>query len=985
MRAWRVSVAFCALGTVSCCAAGKSPRPFDDDDDRKAEFIPTGVHITPSAAKGARFVALNPDLPFDPQFTAGQATTTEISPDGKTLLILTSGYNSQNFTRGPQAGKKNPAESVEYVFVYDLSSGQPVKRQTLEIPNAFDGLAFHPDGKEFYVSGGPDDNVHVFVAGVRGWSEDARSPIALGNGKSVFGISAAAAGVAVTADGKRLLVANYEQDSISIVDIALRKKVAALDLRPGNGRAGGEFPFCVAISGNDTAFIASERDREIVVVDISGQNPHVTDRIALKGQPIRVILNQARTRLFVAEGSADRVAAIDTQSHQILEEIPTVAPARMLENRGRFKGATPNSLALSSDERTLFVTNGGANDLGVIALEDGKNGNASQLLGLIPTGWYPNSVSVSADGKNLYVVNGKSNAGPNREACRNVAGRPQDGGVGSNSTCSAANQYVWQLTKAGFLTLPVPSRGELARLTKIAAHNNRYDRAKENEAAEESVARIRKNIQHVIYIVKENRTYDQILGDLSKGNGDPTLTLYPQPVTPNQHALAEKFVDLDNFYDSGETSGDGWNWSTAARTSDTVEKTEPVNYAGRGLSYDYEGTNRDVNVGLATLAQRRAANPQMPDDENLLPGTNNVAEVDGPDEEVGAGYIWDSALRAGLTVRNYGFFIDLARYQPGAGRWQIPLLTDPHASGTQVAYAAQAPLQPVTDPYFRSFDTAFPDFYRTNEWLREFRQFEADGSLPNLTLLRVMEDHTGSFDDPGKFGVSTPELQTADNDYAVGRIVEAISKSQRYKDNTVIFVVEDDAQDGPDHVDAHRSIAFVAGACVKRGAVISQKYTTVSMISTIVEILGMEHLGLNDAEAAPMAEVFTNTPQSWTFDAIVPEVLKRSHLPLGTASASRARSYDSSAETYPQPSHDAAWWAEKTKGFDFSAEDKIDAGKYNLLLWQGLLGDATPYPVERTGRNLRHHRKRLLSHYRKMHPVGARPRQAIIANNTPPA
>jgi DNA-binding beta-propeller fold protein YncE len=217
--------------------------------------------------------------------------------------------------------------------------------------------------------------------------------------------------------------------------------------------------------------------------------------------------------------------------------------------------------------------------------------------------------------------------------------------------------------------------------------------------------------------------------------------------------------------------------------------------------------------------------------------------------------------------------------------------------------------------------------------------------------------------------VNTPELQTADNDYAVGRIVEAISKSQRYKDNTVIFVVEDDAQDGPDHIDAHRSIAFVAGAYVKRGAVISQKYTTVSMISTIVELLGMEHLGLNDAEAAPMAEVFTNTPQAWTFDAIVPEILRRSHLPLAATPAAVASSYDSTAETYAEPLHDAAWWAEKTKDFDFSAEDKIDAGKYNLLLWQGLRGDATPYPVERTGRDLRHHRERLLSQYRKVHPV----------------
>jgi hypothetical protein len=245
----------------------------------------------------------------------------------------------------------------------------------------------------------------------------------------------------------------------------------------------------------------------------------------------------------------------------------------------------------------------------------------------------------------------------------------------------------------------------------------------------------------------------------------------------------------------------------------------------------------------------------------------------------------------------------------------------------------------------------------------------------------VMEDHTGSFDDPGKFGVNTPELQTADNDYAVGRIVEAVSKSPRYKENTVIFVVEDDAQDGPDHVDAHRSIAFVAGAYVKRGAVISSKYTTVSMLSTIVELLGMEHLGLNDAEAAPMAEVFTSTAQGWTFEAIVPEILRSSKLPLETAAGGEMHANNASADVYYKPLHDSVWWAEKTQGFDFSAEDKIDAAKYNALLWQGLLGESVQYPAKRSGRDLRRHRERLLARYRKAHPQAA----AAAENSQAPA
>jgi DNA-binding beta-propeller fold protein YncE len=956
-----LSLTFC-VAVYPQSAHGEKIDKDDDDAAEKGEFIPTGVRITPTAAKGSIFEPLSPDIPADRAFTAGQAVTTLLSPDGKTLLILTSGYNRQHFTSGPQAGRNNPDESREYVFVYDVTGARPVKKQVLQVPNAFDGLAFHPSGAEFYVSGGPDDNVHVFVQSEKGWAEGARSPIALGNGKAIFGISSAAAGIAVTADGKRLAVANYEHDSITLVDIAARAKIATLDLRPGNGHPGGEYPFWVAIKGNDTAFVTSQRDREVVVVDISRPVPAVSGRIALPGQPVRLLLNRAQTRLFVAEGSSDAVAVIDTASQKTLEEIGTVAPPEIFANRARFKGATPNSLALSQDEKTLYATNAGANDVAVIAL-----GPKSALVGLIPTGWYPNSVTVSANDKTLYVVNGKSNAGPNPQGCRSASTKNAVGRDGESS-CRSANQYVWQLTKAGFLTLPAPHAAELKTLTAQAARNNRYDRASENQAAEKVMAQVRKNVQHVIYIVKENRTYDQILGDLSKGNGDPSINVYPRSVTPNQHALAEKLVDLDNFYDSGESSGDGWNWSTSARTSDTVEKTEPVNYAGRGLAYDYEGTNRDINVGLATARERQAANPLSPNDPNLLPGTSDVSEVDGPEGEAGAGYIWDSALRAGLAVRNYGFFIDLGRYDAKAGQYQIPLLTDPYGSKTQVAFATKPALQAVTDPYFRSFDTAFPDFYRVNEWLREFRQFEADGQMPSLEFLRVMEDHTGSFGDPGKFGVNTPELQTADNDYAVGRIVQAVSRSPRYKDNTVIFIVEDDAQDGPDHVDAHRSIAFVAGACVKQGAVISNKYTTVSMISTIVDLLGITHLGLNDAEAAPMAAVFTTTLHAWTFDAVVPEILRMSHLPLPPAAQGANTSARALSARYAKPLHDSTWWAEKTVGFDFSAEDKVDAPKYNVLLWQGIMGDGAPYPAQRSGRNLRKNRQRLLAAYRE-HPT----------------
>ena len=936
-----------------------------NDDDRltKGEFIPTGVFITPTSATGSVFQPLNPGLLGDPSFTVGQAVTTAISPNGQTLLILTSGYNSQNFTSGPNEGQTDPAESNEYIFVYDLSGGSPFKQQVLQIPNAFDGLAWNPNGAEFYATGGPDDNIHVFDKGISGWAESGQ-PISLGHTHAIAlgTITPGAMGIAATADGSRLVVANYENDSISLVGVKSRTKLAELDLRPGGGRPGGEYPVWVAIQGNHKAFISSARDREIVVVDISANLPVVTDRISLRGQPTRMVLNNKQTLLYVAESSSDMVAVINTKSHKIVEEIGTTAPKTVFPNHEGYKGSNPNSLALSPDQEWLYVTNGGANSVAVIHLSgDGDNyhGEGSELEGLIPTGWYPNSVSTSADGSMLYIVNGKSNTGPNPRNCRD-AGSLQPGG--NEDACNAANQYVWQVTKAGFLTLPTPSRESLEDLTEQVARNNHYRRDSDEDEAKDLMEFLHRRIHHVIYIVKENRTY---LGDLDKGDGDPSIVVYPQPITPNQHALASQFVDLDNFYDSGEVSGDGWNWSTAARAADTIEKTEPINYAGRGLNYDYEGTNRNINVGYATVGARQAANPLTPADPNLLPGTADVSAPDSPEGEEGSGYLWDSALRAGLSVRNYGFFVDLTRYfLPASNPAFIPAtLTNPFASNTPVAFPTKAALQPITDQFFRGYDNKFPDFFRVNEWEREFDQFERDGDLPNLEFVRVMHDHTGSFT-TAIDGVNTPELQTADNDYAVGRIIEAVAKSRRYQDNTLVFVVEDDAQDGPDHVDAHRSIAFVAGQYVKRGAVVSKHYTTVSMIATITEILGIGHLGILDADDEPMTDIFRKRAVHWDFHAIVPKILQTTQLPLPVEEAA-AHTKDAFSALYSQPRHDASYWGAKTRGFDFSVEDRLDAGQYNRIIWQGLMGQSTAYPNIRDGKDLRHNRSKLLKAFRR--------------------
>ena len=448
-----------------------------------------------------------------------------------------------------------------------------------------------------------------------------------------------------------------------------------------------------------------------------------------------------------------------------------------------------------------------------------------QVIGLIPTGWYPNSVALSGDGTWAYVVNSKSPTGANPNWCYvyGPAGYP---------TCMPANEYNPQLTKAGLQTIPLTAtllQPELNTLTSEVTADNHFGSVETAEQAA-TMAAVRSGVQHVIYILKENRTYDQILGDLGRGNGDPALTLFGQAITPNQHNLAQQFVTLDNFLATAEVSNDGWPWSTSARAPDVVEHQYPVNYAQRGLSLDTEGMNRNVNVAIPTLAQRQASDPLMPGGalspnvtggEDLLPGQTDVDAPDGPNDEVNTGYLWNDALRAGLTVRDYGFFVDTNCYNEP--RCQTPLAHDPFSTGTIVAPPTNVALAPFTDQYFRGFDPSFPDFYRYKEWERDFDANYASGGLPNLTLVRFMHDHTGNFG-TAIDKVNTPERDVADNDYAVGLLVQKIANSPIYKNNTLIFVVEDDAQDGGDHMDSHRTTAYVAGAYVKNAVSLHAVY-----------------------------------------------------------------------------------------------------------------------------------------------------------------
>ena len=942
-----IAILLCAAPVVA------GPRKAQQTSDAPKR-LPSSQAITPTAAPGSRLDILKPGTAAHPDRHAGDAVTTALSPDGTTLLVLTSGYNQWYGTDG----KVDRAASTEWIFVFDVTAGVPRQVQAVPVANAFGGIAWSPNGNEFCVAGGVDDSIHTFAQKNGRWTET-DSPIALGH-KAGLGINVKpmAAGIAVTANGSRLVVANFENDSITIIDRASRSIAGELDLRPGksdatqHGKAGGEFPYWICIRGDSRAYVSSVRDREIVVVDFA-QKPQIVARIPVKGEPNKMMLNRAQSRLYVADDNSDTLAVIDTSNNQLLGEMNVTAPAEIVSHLGGFGGSSPNDVALSPDERTAYVSLGGANAVSVVRLA--ADGKPTEVAGLIPTGWYPTDIAMNRNGSTIYVTNGKSMpAGPNQGNCRNSTSSDRD----ALDHCHAQNQYILQLVSAGLLTIPTPAAAQLPALTARVEENNRWREISASNSAAEAMKDLRGKIHHAIYIIKENRSYDEVFGDLEKGNGDPSLTILPERLSPNHHALARQFVTLDNVLASGEVSGDGWNWSTTARATDALEKTIRVNYATRGLSYDFEGSNRWINVGVEGAEARRRSDPQLPDDPDLMPGTADYISPDGPKGERGQGYLWDAALRAGLTLRNYGWFVDSTRAdsRPGA-KGYIKLIRDPFAQHTEVAFPANPALVGRTDAYYAGFSLRLPDYWRFKEWEREFDGYVAGNNLPSLETIRLPNDHFGDFAN-GTDGVNTVETQMADNDYALGLIVEKVSKSPYAKD-TVIFVIEDDAQNGPDHVDAHRTVAFVLGAYVKQGALVSTPYCTVNMLRTIEEVLGMGRMGLNDAAAAPMADVFAPEYKSWEYTPRVPVMLRSTQLPLPSAQPS-----SSDAAELARVRRTAAWWAAHSRGQDFSVEDDLDTDGFNRALWLGLAPPNVPFPSHPvTGADLRANRAALLAKY----------------------
>ena len=971
------------LGSIKCgiavCAVAFPLQARADAPGTPPLRLATGQFVTPTAPRGAVQQFLNPGLPGYPTFIAGEAVRSQLSPDGTTLAILCAGQNSLY----KPDGTVDTASSTQFIFLYDVGGAHrdaPLLTQVIQQTNAHVGLVFSPDGGTLYATGGRDDAIYAYTktGSTTGgsWSRTATLPLGHLNVGLGVRVGTNASGLGISADGRTLVVANNYNDSISVIDTATGGVRYEHDLRPYaaanegvSGGVGGTFPFAVVVKGNGTAYVSSDRDRQVVVVDISSATAgRLVKRIPLDGNALGMTLDRSGSRLFVAQDNADQVAVIDTGSNTVVAKIDARAPAGLLSGsqgrddrdddfdgdrrRTRYTGAATFSVTLSPDGRTLYAVNAGANSVAVIPLH---GEHAHRVSGLIPTAYEPHDITFSADGRSMYIVNGKSVTGPNpghlASATASITAFMYIGGnAAAAAAARAANQYQFQLERASLVSAPVPEPWELERLTRKVAENDFYtDKDAPSDEDHRTMRFLRKHIKHVIYIVKENRTFDQILGDLGNGsNGDSSLTQFGESLTPNFHRLARQFVTLDNFMDPGDGSMDGWAWSLQGRVTNTETITQQINYAAvnRGLSYESEGTNRSVPVNYATVAERdAAAGPAgttnysaaaaalLGGPENLLTGTGNHASADAP-FGIQGGYIFSAVLQAGGTVRNYGFLVNNIG---SIGTIAAPV-SDPFAAGVVQVAALDPSLAPLTDVYFRGYDQNYPDLWRYNEWKREFDQFVAQRNLPSLSLVRVSHDHMGSFG-TALGGVNTPETQQADDDLSVGRLVQAVSQS-RYAADTLIIVTEDDCQDGPDHVDSHRATTYFVGPYVKQGAVVSTHYSQVNALRTIEDILGTQHINLNTAFQPPMADAFDiRSSGAWSYAAEASTVLATTTL----AQAPGGLGVKLARGPMVKPKHDARYWAKVTAGFDFSDADRVSPARFNRVVWRGLMR-GKPFP-----------------------------------------
>jgi YVTN family beta-propeller protein len=687
------------------------------------------------------------------------------SPGGRFLAISTSGYTK-------------PALSI-----YDTKSLQIVNR--LELDHTWLGLVWHPDGTRLFASGSSENVIYEFTfqGGRLTAAGNIRiSPAEVHPGQDVIVNAGFVAGLDISADGRMLYATQVYGQKVRAIDLTERKVVATADLP-------AEPYTCLLSNDGQTLFVSMWGGAKVVMLD--PWTLAQKGEIAVGEHPNAMALSRDSARLFVACANTNAVWVVDvasaTASEQISVALGLDAPV----------GSTPNGLALSPDGKTLLVANA---DNNTVTVADVSKPGASAVQGWIPVGWYPTDVLFDRDGSRMFVLNGKGLI-----SAANPRG-PQPGGARIDG------QYSGAMFQGAMSVIPLPTAGALQRMTARVRELTPYSDARRLAPANAPGAspiprRVGDSspIKYVFYVIRENRTYDQVLGDLPKANGDPALTLFGEEVTPNAHALAKTFQTFDNFYVDAEVSYDGHAFSTGAYATDFVEKMWPANYGRREGLYLSEG---------GYLMR------------------NPFGNIAAPPK----GYLWDFAKRANITYRSYGEFAE----------WDRP-------GGKMVASVPG--LDDHVHPSFPPFDMSIPDMKRYDVFAAEFKEFVEKGTVPRLSILRIPRDHT-SGTSPGQ---NTPRAMVADNDLAIGHLVELISHSAIWKESA-IFILEDDAQNGPDHVDAHRSILFAISPFSRRGVVDSTLYTTSGVLRTIELILGLPPMSQYDAAATPMYNAFTTSP-----------------------------------------------------------------------------------------------------------------------------
>ncbi|HEY1471711.1 MAG TPA: hypothetical protein VGF61_21915 [Candidatus Acidoferrum sp.] len=873
-------------------------------------------------------------VPGNPQRMNNFPTVALISPDGRHAVLLHSGYGAYT-SREKQSLSVLNLETNALKDFPDDRLGRDAKQ------TYFHGLAFSRDGKHLYASmasltdplgkekGSTGNGIAVYafsegnVTSERFIALPPRTEVpARKERREEFKDVTYPAGLSVGMSGgeERILVASNNSDEAILLNSSDGRVVQRFDLSTFK-RIPGSLPYATVMSGDGKrGWVSLWNASAVAELDLAhGQVrrmiPLRKPAALLEGgsHPTAMLLSRDNSRLFVALTNRDEIDVLDGNAGKPLYTLSTKLPGQ------KYGGSDPEYLALSADETMLFSANAISDSVGVFDLSHAAAGAQLRAVGFIPTEFYPTVVAATT--KELLIGSAKGRgSGPNEKPLK---------------TGEGGREYPYN---------PAMARGSLARIplaelkTNLTTWTEQVVASNTAQGNTEDIpfAHGKNRIRHVIYIIKENRTYDQIFGDIASANGDPSITMYGEEITPNEHKLARQFGVLDNFYDSGDVSGDGHVWSTSASISDYVEKTWPIGYRGHQHTYDSEG--------------------------QLLGG---IAVEDGlPDaEEPTGGYLWKNFAKHGISYRHYGEYVvtrwcnepEGAKTSAAGGPPRVAGVAcprqvikkgemleknvgDPHGSASPYPWHIPVPAKNIAgelelrghfDPLFPDFEVAYPDQLRVDEFLNEFHGFVdsrkgGKDTMPQFILLRLPNDHTAG----GKKGEPRPAASVADNDLAVGRVAEAISHSA-YWDDTAILILEDDAQDGPDHVDSHRSTALVIS---KYSPVMSADggkaapfvehnfYTTINVVRTIEALLGAPPMNANDSRAAVMAPLFSGPGTQAGFDA---DYRNRDNGLL----------YETNSKE----------WKEATN-LDFSHADAADSAVLNKFLWEDRMGEK-PMPA----------------------------------------